>query len=292
MNIRPASFEDAVAVASVFASVEVAIQGRSGFDADSVHGWWQTVALETNTWVFEDAGVIVAAAGGQLFGDRGNWAGAVHPDAQGRGIGAQLLALAEARLREEGATRLHTWTVAGDTAADGLFTADGYREVRRFWDMAIELTDEPPTVPAVEVAPFEEADAVAFHAALEEAFEDHWEPHPEPFEEWWERQTGRRNFDSSLWFLIRDGDELAAICKNEDRADGGYVGALGVRRPWRGKGYGKALLLHSFREFHRRGRRRVTLGVDAANPTGATELYKAVGMHAEQEFVVYEKSLG
>lgn len=291
MNHRPATLEDAAAVASVYAAVELAIHGRSSFDEEAVLGWWQTVSLETNTWVFEEAGAIVAAAGGQLFGDRGNWAGGVHPDAQGRGLGAQLVALAEARLAEEGAARLHTWTVAGDVRADELFTAHGYRDVRRFWDMVIELADEPPAAAAVPVSAFEEADAVAFHAALEEAFADHWEPHPEPFEEWWDRQRGRRNFDTSLWFLIRDGDELAAICRNEDRADGGYIGALGVRRPWRGKGYGKALLLHSFREFHRRGRRRVTLGVDAANPTGATQLYKSVGMHAEQEFVVYEKLL-
>jgi mycothiol synthase len=291
VNPRPATLDDVAAVASVFAAVELAVQGRSSFDEEAVHGWWQTVSLETNTWVFEEAGRIVAAAGSQLHGDRGNWAGGVHPDAQGRGIGAELAALAEARLAEEGAARLHTWTVAGDTRADELFTAHGYREVRRFWDMAIELSDEPPAEPTVPVSVFEEEDAVAFHAALEEAFADHWEPHPEPFETWWERQRGRRNFDTSLWFLIRDGAELAAICRNEERADGGYIGALGVRRPWRGKGYGKALLLHSFREFHRRGRRRVTLGVDASNPTGATQLYKSVGMHAEQEFVVYEKLL-
>ena len=36
---------------------------------------------------------------------------------------------------------------------------------------------------------------------------------------------------------------------------------------------------------------RVTLGVDAANPTGATHLYEAVGMHVKSENIVYEKSL-
>jgi GNAT superfamily N-acetyltransferase len=291
VNVRPATLEDAAAVAAVFSAVEIAIQGRSSFDEDSVLGWWQTTSLETNTWLFEDEGRIVAAAGGELHADRGNWAGSVHPEAQGRGIGAQLLSLAEARLAEEGAKRLHSWTVAGDVRADELFAAHGYNEVRRFWDMAIELSDEPPAAPPVAVSGFEADDAVSFHAALEEAFADHWEPHPEPFETWWARQQGRRNFDTSLWFLIRDGDEVAAICRNEARADGGYIGALGVRRPWRGKGYGKALLLQSFREFHRRGHRRVTLGVDAANPTGATQLYRGVGMHAEQEFVVYEKLL-
>ena len=36
---------------------------------------------------------------------------------------------------------------------------------------------------------------------------------------------------------------------------------------------------------------RVTLGVDAENPTGATQLYERVGMHVEAENVVFEKTL-
>ena len=85
--------------------------------------------------------------------------------------------------------------------------------------------------------------------------------------------------------------KLFAICRNEARESCGYVGALGVRRAWRGRGYGRALLLHSFREFRRRGQPRVTLGVDAANPTGATRLYESVGMHVLREDVVWEKIL-
>jgi hypothetical protein len=37
--------------------------------------------------------------------------------------------------------------------------------------------------------------------------------------------------------------------------------------------------------------RRVTLGVDAESPTGATHLYERVGMHVEAENVVFEKAL-
>jgi ribosomal protein S18 acetylase RimI-like enzyme len=51
------------------------------------------------------------------------------------------------------------------------------------------------------------------------------------------------------------------------------------------------LLLHTFAEFQRRGVNRVTLGVDAENPTGATALYESVGMAVELELVVFEKEL-
>jgi ribosomal protein S18 acetylase RimI-like enzyme len=58
-----------------------------------------------------------------------------------------------------------------------------------------------------------------------------------------------------------------------------------------GRGLAKALLLRSFREFHRRGQRRVGLGVDSENATGATKLYESVGMVVDTEQVVWEKLL-
>lgn len=277
-------------MADVFASVEQAALGRSTFDEDAVLGWWQTIAFETNTWLFEEDGALVAAAGAEVRGGRGSSAGAVRPSAQGRGLGTRLIELVEDRMAAEGAVRTLSWTVAGDERASRLHQQRGYREVRRFWDMAIDFEDELAE-PTVEIETFREQDAPAFHAANEEAFEDHWEPHPESFETWWARQKARTNYEPSLWFLVRDRDEVVAIARNELRATGGYVGSLGVRRAWRGRGYGRALLLHSFREFRRRGMTRATLGVDASNPTGATRLYESVGMHVQVEVVVWEKSL-
>lgn len=292
MKVRPARREDYAALAELFASADEAVSGRSSpIDEEAVDGWLLTVALGTNTWLFEENETLVAAAFARLHRDgRGVSAGAVRPSARSRGLGTRLLRLTEARLVDEGARRIHAWSHAGDVAADELLARRGYREVRRFWTMAVELPDEPPE-PAVPLEPFREEDAPAFHAALEAAFADHWEPHPEPFESWWERQRERSTYDPALWFLIRDGDEVVATIRNEIRASGGYVGALGVRRPWRGRGYGRALLLHSFREFRRRGMTRATLGVDAANPTGATRLYESAGMLVEQEDIVWEKTL-
>ena len=66
---------------------------------------------------------------------------------------------------------------------------------------------------------------------------------------------------------------------------------LGVRRPRRGRGIGRALLLTAFVAVHARGGEAVELGVDAANPSGATQLYEGVGMHEHHGFEVWEKSL-
>jgi mycothiol synthase len=290
VNVRPATRGDLASIAELFGSHEEAVSGRSThLDAGIVDGWLQAIAYDTNTWLFQERGALAAAAFAQVRGVRGVAVGAVRPSAQGRGLGARLIELTEARLIAEGAERIHAWGVVGDTAGGDLFRRNGYREVRRFWEMAIELGEEPPPEAAVRVDSFREEDAPRFHAALEEAFADHWEHHPDPFEEWWERHRTRSNFDPSAWFVIRDEGEIAGIARNDSGyGGGGYVGALGVRPGWRGRGYGRALLLHSFREFHRRGFRRVTLGVDAANQTGATQLYESVGMHVEHEYIVWE----
>jgi ribosomal protein S18 acetylase RimI-like enzyme len=71
----------------------------------------------------------------------------------------------------------------------------------------------------------------------------------------------------------------------------GWVDDLGVRRAWRRRGLALALLQHSFREFYKRGTRKVGLGVDASSLTGATRLYEKAGMHVARQFNSYFKVL-
>jgi ribosomal protein S18 acetylase RimI-like enzyme len=90
-----------------------------------------------------------------------------------------------------------------------------------------------------------------------------------------------------------DGDEIAGVCLcrrdfSED-ADMGWVGTLGVRKGWRKRGLGLALLQHAFNVFHQEGKLRVGLGVDAASLTGATRLYEKAGMNVARRYDNYEK---
>ena len=71
----------------------------------------------------------------------------------------------------------------------------------------------------------------------------------------------------------------------------GWIGAIGVREPWRKRGLGLALLHHAFADWFRRGVTTVALGVDAENPTGATRLYERAGMHVAYEAIVFQKAL-
>ena len=71
----------------------------------------------------------------------------------------------------------------------------------------------------------------------------------------------------------------------------GWVGMLGVRRPWRRRGLGELLLRTAFAEFARHGETRVGLGVDAESETGATRLYESAGMTLAFRINVFRKDL-
>jgi mycothiol synthase len=293
---RPATPEDAVVVAALLAEDETVLVGHpSRLTQVDVVSWWAGTDLEQDSWLLEEDGRLVAAGWYDLHDPLGIHVGIVAQGAKGRGLGGRLVDLGEGRAVATGAERAHTFALAADGAAVALFESRGYHEARRFYDMAIELTEpvpEPSLPDGLAVEVFRESDARALYDALNEAFEDHWEHHPRPFDEWWEQKRAAPDYDPTLWYLIRDGDEVAATVRNDpERNGGGYVAAIGVRRAWRGRGLGKALLLHTFAEFQRRGRSRVTLGVDATNPTGATKLYERIGMHVEMEAIVFEKTL-
>jgi ribosomal protein S18 acetylase RimI-like enzyme len=290
MNSRPMTEADYERVIAMLADDESRLFNRpSSLTVNDLREWVSRTDLEHDTWLYEEDGELRGVGWTDQHGDVSVLIGAVAPDYKGRGLGATLLDRAIARAQEKGGERLHAVALGPDSAAMELIRSRGFEEVRRFYGMAIELK-ERPAEPDVPVETFRLEEAEAFHAAMDDAFQDHWEHTTTPFEEWWERHRNNPNFDPTCWFLIRDGDEIAAVSRNEgNRNGGGYIGALGVRRAWRGKGYAKALLYRSFAEFWDRGMTRVTLGVDATNPTGATHLYERVGMHVEDEQVVLER---
>jgi mycothiol synthase len=296
ITIRPLTEGDLDAARELLALDEEHALGRpSRIEVTDIRAWLASADFDKDTWLLEEADRPVALGWYDSHGEIGVAVGVVHPETRGRGLGAHLVETAVRRAREAGSARLHYITLAADAEAPALLTAHGFREVRRFYEMAVEHA-EPPPAPALPdglvIESFRHEDARSFYAALDEAFRDHWEHQPVPFDEWWELRSSAVDFDPSLWFLIRDGDEIAAVARNDpNRNGGGWVAALGVRRPWRGRGLGRALLLHVFGEFYRRGMPRVSLGVDAESPTGATRLYESAGMTAEVEQVVYEKAL-
>ncbi len=294
-TVRACTPEDLGTVLALVRADEERVSGRpSRLVEGDVRDWWQSTDLATDSWLLTPAGAQDPVAVGWL--DRpGTGLAICYPVALHDDALPALVDLAEHRARESGLERLQVLTLVPDPPAEKLLADRRCQEVRRFYEMAIELDAPPPAAVlpggfTLQVATPE--DGPAFHAAVDEAFEDHWEHHPLPFEEWWERRTSDPEFDISWWFLVREGDETAAAIRNVPARNGGvYVASLGVRRKWRGRGQAKALLAHTFARAYEAGFPRITLGVDATNPTGATALYRSVGMTTTLESAVWEKRL-
>jgi GNAT superfamily N-acetyltransferase len=288
---------DACAVAELIAAVESSLYGRSAFSQADLAEEWSSLDLEQNARVVRAGDRIVGYGAVHERGERWNVEGYVHPAALGRGIGKLIATELEQHAARQGAGKIHSSVLEPDLAGRKLLESLGYGAVRVFRELRVEL-DAPPAAPewpgGLHIVAFDpERDGRGFHAAQEEAFADHWEYTPREFESWSYKHLASARFDSTLWCVVRAGDEIAAgsIC-TADTYGGGWVQVLFTRRPWRRKGVATALLNESFRRFWGRGEHSIGLGVDTANPIGAFGLYESAGMAATLGLVVYEKQLG
>jgi mycothiol synthase len=177
-----------------------------------------------------------------------------------------------------------------------LLEGRGYRLIRHFYRMRIELDGpllDPEWPDSVAVRSATPGDVDIAYEVHQETFEDSWETPRQSFDEW-KHWMLREGFDPSLWFLVESADAVGAValCREREGEPGlGWVDVLGVRRPWRRQGLGRAVLLHAFHEFRRRGFHAAALGVDAESLTGANRLYESAGMRVVRQSDVYEKAL-
>ena len=144
----------------------------------------------------------------------------------------------------------------------------------------------------VEPRAFVPGDEEVFYDLHQETFRDTWEPIEETYDEWAHQFLVPEVLAPAHWTLAVAGDEPAgfAMCHPHAVDSGlGWVRVLGVRSRFRGRGLGRALLLHAFTEFRRQGLARAGLGVDSESPTGANKLYESVGMHVSARFAIHEK---
>jgi GNAT superfamily N-acetyltransferase len=163
--------------------------------------------------------------------------------------------------------------------------------------MGIDLDrnlDEPAWPDGIRLRTFEPGDERVVYEAHQETFEDLWDHVSMPYDRWAHWFLSADGHHPDLWFLAFEHEQLTGLelcAPDHDQPRVGWVHILGVRRPWRSRGLGRALLLHAFWEFRRRGFERVLLGVDAESPTGANKLYERVGMRVLHRYDEYVKDL-
>lgn len=302
-SARPPTMNDADAVADVIAACQLADTGEAEMTAEELRRDWQEINLA------EEA-VVVVAPDGRIVAcaDLVNRSyvsvsvyGNVHPDHRGRGTGRFLVdwgeAWAGARMHHapaEAQVVVRHYIYAPNKSARRLLEAATYQPIRGVYVMAIDLEAPPPSPEwpdGIRVRTLTPGvDDLAAHEAHEDAFRDVW-GRPRSTLDRFQRMIRQEDFDPTLWFLAAGGDEIAGVCFAKTVAGRGWVDVVGVRRPWRGRGLGLALLRHAFGKFFRRGVTNVGLSVDAQSLTGAPRLYSRAGMRVIQDFVLYQKEL-
>jgi len=298
LSVVSAVRADVAAVTDVVTALESSLypQTSTSFSQDDLVDEWAGLDLERNTYVVRDGERVVGYGALRDRGELWRAEGFVHPAAHGRGVGKLLATALERDAAARGAHRIQNGVYERDAAAGTLLRSIGYRAVRVFREMRIELTAPPPmpTWPdGLSATSFDpERDAVAFHAAQQEAFAEHWEYVFRDFESWSSTHLTSARFDPALWCVVRAGDEIAAgtIC-TADTYGGGFVQILFTRRPWRRRGIGSALVADAFHRLWERGERSVGLGVDTESGSGAFRLYERAGMTPVLGWVQYEKAL-
>lgn len=308
-HIRHAKLDDAQAVADLINACEMLDLGAPNTSAHALRRIWRSPDHQP-----EDS-LLVVAPDGSLAAALDRFPEGAHlvefngytaPNARGLGIGSALLARIEADARERAralatdAVRLTTGVWSVNVGARSLLERDGYTLVRRWERMLIEMTEPPPppTLPeGVTIRAFVPGqDDRAFAEAMEEAQADEWGHIPLTWEQWrYYHVESIPNLDPSLYFVAEEGGQIigGALCSWErpGEPEVGHVRYLAVRRPWRTRGVGMAIVRSIFAAFYARGKRKVGLGVDADSPTHANALYHRAGMRAISTTCVYDKTL-
>lgn len=304
-TIRAAAWDDLDQVVALMAAQNLAHYGEPLTSPESLRQAWQApgLDLERDTWVAVGSeGRLTGYA--ELLAESPTRCFLAHCLADGTldaEAGAQMIQLAEARAAALGGgqpIRLVTRIHGRDLAARRLFEDAGFGPTMSFLVMEIALPAPPPAPewPAgITPRPFVPSlDDQATYRADEEASEDKGYHTPMTFDEWAARMSmGRDFFDPALWFLACEGECIAGVALNfiAPGRQTGWVDHLGVRRPWRGRGLGLALLRHSFNAFYAHGISHVRLSVDAGSPTGAPRLYERAGMQTLYQYHIYAKTV-
>lgn len=316
--IRPAVLDDAEKAADLFNAASRAI-GASGIEtAESIRFEWSEPEYDLATSslaFFTPDGQMIAfqeVVDYSTIPVRPRLWGHVHPDYWGRGIGTYLVNWAEklahrvfARVPADARVVFTIGRNAKNRYAHDLFIANGYLPTGQAWQkMLIELDETMPIDPPAPdglrwVTITELNDTRKAYSAHREAFRDHRGFVEEDFEVMYKRWSAfmlnEKYFAPDMWYMLMDGDAIAAYAfnwrENDHNPDEGYVAQLGVTKAYRGRGYGKAVLLKSFHEQWKQGKRKVSLYVDGSSLTGANKLYMNAGMHIAESYESYEKEM-
>jgi len=232
----------------------------------------------------------------------------VRPDRRYQGLELEIIAWAEARMRQVGQIRqqqpvLQCGSQDSFHERIAILEKSGFTIERRFFTMRRSLNDPiPAPVFPTGFRLVDGRDGLDDAASVElynQTFIDHWNFHPLTIEElqhWLSEPNYRPELD--LVAVAPDGTYAGfCYCSAQSEANKhqpqaiGWVHALGTRRGFRRMGLARALLLSGLHRLRSTGMEIAYLGVDLDNPNQALSLYESVGFQPLKTRLIYSKPI-
>jgi ribosomal protein S18 acetylase RimI-like enzyme len=297
LTLRAPRDEDLSTVYEIIVTDDRNELGKPDIDESDVAEWWAMPHLDKSrdAWILERDGRPVGYA---QTHDRNNvgrfdtdvWVtDETDEDGYDALLGAALTRareiLGERAESEPGTDKREacTWSVMGRERRASWLAARGFTKVRRFYRMAITVTDEqPPELPAwLSLTPLgasDESARRAYQQMMSAAFVGHWGYVPIDYDTWLARVSASPNLDwDTAWLARVDGEPVAGL-KMRIYDDVAFIDTVGTLKEFRGRGIAGLMLRTAFAEALRRGQPNVELGVDTENDTGAVAVYEKAGM--------------
>ena len=296
MRFRAPTLHDAPAVLAVVVARDVADIGVPDFALGDLRDEWGEagIDLRNDAVVVERGGEIVAYA---LVRREGVFA-VVHPEHEGRGIGAAAVGVdraAGARARPRalppvgGGRQSTAASLCCPTPATRRSAATGAWCER--WTVAWSRWRRRT---ACACAPLDvDHDAVALHALDAASFASVPDYKPHTLQQFVDEHLRPHDLRPDLSCIAELGERMLgfALCRHWVDERVGFVDVLAVHPDHQRRGLGSALLRNSFAGFAAAGLKEAQLGVASDNPR-ALALYERVGMHARFQTDVYERAAG
>ena len=236
--------------------------------------------------------------------------GFVVPQWRRKGLGAALLAWAEARHRQQAAAHpeapLHShqaYVTQSEIARAAMLQKAGYRPARYFLTMVrptLEAIADFPLPPGLELRPVRPEHHRAIWNAHQRAFAAHW-GHSEATEADYQSWLKSRASQPHLWQVawdLRTGEVAGQVRTFIDDAYNaartrkrGWTEFISVDAPWRRRGLARALISASLRAQRAAGMEESGLGVDSENHDGASRVYEDCGFVVAKRNCIYRKPM-
>jgi mycothiol synthase len=227
------------------------------------------------------------------------------PGFRHRGIGRKLLEKALESHRSRGTRVVDAWAQSDRQECVRLFESFGFKPVHITNMMRTSLMGPGSSVEGAEEVEVrdmivQDDDEVALLNRLDnEAFREHFNYKPKSVEE-----TRYALFDMP-WFKVQNvffasvdeepvGYAIAGVDVDlnvEKNVKYGWVLDIGVLKPYRHRGVGTRLMVHSMRWLKAQGMSDALLYVDEMNPTGAMSLYERLGFKVVRKNLIYRLHL-